>query len=230
MLNLLEQLSESVATGQTVEELTRPLLEMLETVTSMESTYLTSIDELQAVQQVLYARNAGRMTIPEGLAVPWSDTLCKRALDEGRTFTNDVPDRWGDSDAARALGIQTYVSKPIRLGDGTLFGTLCAASTQQHPRSAEAERFLTLFAYLIGQQVERERLIQKLVSANEQLLAVAALDPLTACPTGERLKTRLRACWPRAGARTRGCRSPSLTWMGSRPSTTRTAMPQGISF
>lgn len=182
MSELLDHLSESVTAARSVEELTRPLLEMLEAVTGLESTYLTSIDEAQGVQHVLYARNSSAMQIPEGLTVPWNDTLCKRALEEGRTFTDDVPACWGDSQAARDLGIRTYVSKPVRMGNGALYGTLCAASTQRRPRTPEAERILTLFAYLIGQQVEREQLIQKLLVANEKLAAVAATDQLTGLP------------------------------------------------
>ena len=182
MSEILAQLSQSVSAARSVEELTRPLLEMLEAVTGLESTYLTFIDEAQGVQHVLYARNSSTMQIPEGLTVPWHDTLCKRALDEGRTFTDDVAGCWGDSQAARELNIRTYVSTPVRMGDGTLYGTLCAASASSHARTPEGERILTLFAYLIGQQVEREQLIQKLLSANQQLATVAPTDPLTRLP------------------------------------------------
>ena len=182
MSEILAQLSQSVSAARSVEELTRPLLEMLEAVTGLESTYLTFIDEAQGVQHVLYARNSSTMQIPEGLTVPWHDTLCKRALDEGRTFTDDVAGCWGDSQAARELNIRTYVSTPVRMGDGTLYGTLCAASASSHVLTPEGERILTLFAYLIGQQVEREQLIQKLLSANQQLATVAATDPLTGLP------------------------------------------------
>lgn len=182
MSEILAQLSQSVSAARSVEELTRPLLEMLEAVTGLESTYLTFIDEAQGVQHVLYARNSSTMQIPEGLTVPWHDTLCKRALDEGRTFTDDVAGCWGDSQAARELNIRTYVSTPVRMGDGTLYGTLCAASASSHVLTPEGERILTLFAYLIGQQVEREQLIQKLLSANQQLATVATTDPLTGLP------------------------------------------------
>src|SRR4051794_10571094 len=111
---LLLQLSDSVSSARTLEDLTRPMLEMLEAVSGLESTYLTMIDLDKGLQHVLYARNSRQMQIPEGLSVPWDDTLCKRALDEGRSYTGNVAECWGDSDAARDLGIQTYVSMPVR--------------------------------------------------------------------------------------------------------------------
>ncbi|MFY3384221.1 bifunctional diguanylate cyclase/phosphodiesterase [Paracidovorax sp. MALMAid1276] len=192
MSDLLEQLSASVSSAQTVEDLTRPLLEMLEAVTGLESTYLTAIDEAAGLQHVLYARNSSAMQIPEGLSVPWNDTLCKRALEEGRTYTDDVPGCWGDSEAAQALGIRTYVSKPVRMGNGALFGTLCAASSESRPKAPQADRILTLFAFLIGQQVEREQLIHQLLAANEQLASVAATDQLTGLPNRRALTSALQ--------------------------------------
>lgn len=176
---LLDQISQTVSTARTLEELTRPMLEMLESVTGLESTYLTTVDLQRSVQSILYARNVGEMTIPEGLAVPWGDTLCRRALDEGQGFCNEVSQRWGDSDAARALGIQTYLSTPVRLTDGSLYGTLCAASGARHDLPPQARRMLSLFATLIAQQVEREQLLQQLIDANSRLRAVATTDVLT---------------------------------------------------
>lgn len=191
MNHLLEQLSESICAAGSVESLTRPLLQMLQSVTGMESTYLTSIDETKGVQHVLYARNTSTMQIPEGLTVPWNDTLCKRALEEGRTFTDDVPACWGDSEAAQALGIRTYVSTPVRMGNGELFGTLCAASTLSRPCTPESDRMLRLFARLIGQQVEREQLIQQLLASNERLEILAASDALTGLPNRRALMSAL---------------------------------------
>lgn len=67
---MLERLSESVASAESLEQLTRPLLEVLELITGLESLYLTSIDEEAGVQSVDYVRNAGELFIPEGLSVP----------------------------------------------------------------------------------------------------------------------------------------------------------------
>lgn len=105
--------------GTILESLVRQLLEMLELVTEMESTYLTKVDINARLQHILYARNSKQMQIPEGLSVPWGDTLCKRALDSDTIFSNEVPERWADCDAAKALGITTYMSVPVHLADGS---------------------------------------------------------------------------------------------------------------
>lgn len=188
---LLDRLSLSVASAKSVEDLTRPLLEILETVSGLESTYLTTIDLDAGVQHVLHARNIGLLQIPQGLSVPWNDTLCKRALEEGRFFTDDVGACWGDSAAACELGIHTYLSTPVRLADGSLYGTLCAASTEAHALPANMTHILPLFAGLIAQQVERENLVRQLCRANERLADYAATDPLTQLNNRRALEEKL---------------------------------------
>jgi diguanylate cyclase len=179
MDSFFAQLSESVSSARTLEELARPLLELLQVVTGLESTYLTTVDLDGGRQHVLYARNSRELQIPEGLTVPWGDTLCKRALDEHRPFTDDVANVWPDSAAAQELGIHTYVSTPVRTDEGALYGTLCAASSLRQPLTAQAEQALHLFAGLIGRQVARERLLEALQRANTELQTQALTDSLT---------------------------------------------------
>ncbi len=191
MDHLIDQLSVTVTSARTLEDLTRPMLEMLESVTGMESTYLTRVDLQKSVQEVLYARNTGTMEIPEGLAVPWDDTLCKRALDEDQLFANDVERRWADCAATRAFGIRTYLSTPVRSVGGALYGTLCAASSARQELTAPAQRMLALFSTLIAQQLEREELLQKLLHANARLTALATTDPLTQLANRRALRQEL---------------------------------------
>ena len=66
---ILAELSASLQAAKSVEQLTRPLLDMLGAVTGLESTYLTSIDPDEDQQHVRYARNVGALQIPEGLSV-----------------------------------------------------------------------------------------------------------------------------------------------------------------
>jgi diguanylate cyclase len=122
------------------------------------------------------------MQIPEGLCVPWGDTLCKRALDEGKRYTSDVANVWGDSKAAKALGITTYVSTPVTLADGSLYGTLCAASSEHRILTERSEQVLQLFAQLIAQQIQNEQLLQQLQQANAALTTASYTDELTGLP------------------------------------------------
>ncbi|UAN43136.1 MULTISPECIES: sensor domain-containing diguanylate cyclase [unclassified Enterobacter] len=179
---ILARVSETLATEQSLEGLVRQLLEMLEIVTDMESTYLTKVDIEARLQHILYARNSKQMTIPEGLSVPWEETLCKRALDSDTVFSNDVPERWPDCEAAKALGITTYMSIPVHLADGSLYGTLCATSTARKPLSERGEQVLKLFAGLIAQSIQKESLVTQLREANAALIAHSYTDALTGLP------------------------------------------------
>jgi diguanylate cyclase len=180
--SLVSQLSTALVAETSFEGLVRQLLTLLELATDLDSTYLTKIDLDASVQSILFARNSKTMTIPEGLSVPWGDTLCKRALDEGRVYTDDVPACWGDSDAAKALGIVTYVSTPVRLEDGSLYGTLCAASTEKKPMTERGAQVLRLFGKIISQHIEKEKLVQDLQAANEALRTQSYVDVLTGLP------------------------------------------------
>ncbi len=175
----LADLASYVSAARDLESLTRPMLALMERVTGLESTYLTSIDEAAGQQTVLFSHCSERLDIPEGLSVPWGDTLCKRALSEETYFVNDVPERWSDSDAARQLGITSYMSQPVITADGRLYGTLCAASSLRATFSAATTNIVSLFARLIGQQIDREMMFNRLIDTNSRLLNSASIDPLT---------------------------------------------------
>lgn len=148
---IIARVSQSLAKEQSLESLVRQLLEMLEMVTDMESTYLTKVDVEARLQHIMFARNSQKMHIPENFTVSWDYSLCKRAIDENCFFSDEVPDRWGDCVAARNLGITTFLSTPIHLPDGSFYGTLCAASSEKRQWSERAEQVLQLFAGLIAQ-------------------------------------------------------------------------------
>lgn len=98
---ILARVSQTLATERTLETLVRQLLEMLELVTRMESTYLTRIDLEAQRQLVMYAHNSSEMQIPEGFSVPWDESLCKRAIDDNCIFCNEVGQRWRSCTAAQ---------------------------------------------------------------------------------------------------------------------------------
>ena len=189
---LIEQLSETVSSATTLEDLARPMLEMLEAATGLESAYLTVIEPEKARQHILYAHNTGELAIPEGAYVAWADTLCRHALEEGRIYADDAGGCWGDADAAHELGIRTCASAPIKIDGGSLHGALCAASAGQISLPAIAEPVLRLFASLIAQQVERERMVAKLDKAGIELSVNAATDTLTGLPNRRALVDALQ--------------------------------------
>lgn len=180
--DLVASLADSLVEARSLEGLVRPLLELLEAVTGLESTYMTTIDTAAGVQHVVYARNSQQLNIPEGLTVAWADTLCKRALESGQTYTDDVAGCWGDSEAAGALGIATYASTPIAGPDGSVAGTLCAASRTRQPLRDGAGRVLRMFAHLIAQQMANERLVEQLREANALLERTSLTDVVTGLP------------------------------------------------
>ncbi|MCE0827380.1 MULTISPECIES: sensor domain-containing diguanylate cyclase [Buttiauxella] len=196
--NLIERISTALESEYTLEGLVRQLLEMLELVTNMESTYLTRIEPDGSFQHILFSRNTRQMQIPEGLSVPWGDTLCKRALDEGKRYTSDVASVWGDSQAAKVLGITTYVSTPVTLADGSLYGTLCAASSEHRVLNERSEQVLQLFAQLIAQQIQNERLLQQLQQANVALTTASYTDELTGLPNRRAVFEELPKLFSRA--------------------------------
>lgn len=175
-------LSATLVEAENIEQLVRPLLVLLQRVTQLHSVYLTQVHHDAAQQEILFSLNSQTMEIPEGLSVPWEDTLCRRALEQGQAFTDDASQCWGDSEAARALGICTYVSTPIYYEDGILFGTLCAASDEVCQLSTEGQGTVSLFGALIQQYVQREKLIEELRQTNLLLQAQSYRDPLTDLP------------------------------------------------
>jgi len=156
----LSAVASAVAGGTTLEELTRPLLELLQQVTDLESTYLTTIDWKGDEQHVAFSLNSGELEIPEGLTVGWSQTLCRRSLEEGRPYVGDVPGVWGDSDAARDLGIVTYVSVPVLDATAGVVGTLCGASRRSVDVDGRHLQAMQLFGRLVGEQLTRESTLQ----------------------------------------------------------------------
>lgn len=76
--------------------------------------------------------------------------MCRRALESGISYTDDVPTVFADCTGARELGLQTYISVPLIAPDGTLSGTLCGASTQRVVVNEQAHRVMEGFARLIA--------------------------------------------------------------------------------
>ena len=148
--------AQAVAEGTTLETMTRPFLDMLHTLTGLESTYLTEVRADENEQEILYADNRGDIEVPEGLTVSWQDTLCRRALMSGLNYTADVETDLPGSAAAKALGLNTYISVPVRGQNDQLMGTLCGASGESTAVASETLVIMHMLARLISDQWERD--------------------------------------------------------------------------
>lgn len=137
-----------------LEELVRQLLPVLEGLTGLESTYLTRIDWDRGKRAVQLARNSGALDIPEGMVADFEETICRRVLLGGPRHTADVPAVYGDSAAARGLGLQSYAGVPVVMSDDRIYGTLCGASAASHAISEATMATMDLFARLIAEYLE----------------------------------------------------------------------------
>lgn len=183
------------SSSEDLEPLVRRLLELLGRVTGLESTYLTSIDWDAGLQQILYARNVGSLEIPEGLRVEWSDTLCRRALEGGPRCTSDVAETYPDCEAARALGLSTYVTVPVWGPDGAVFGTVCGADSRRVEVHADAQEVMETLAEMVALQLSSDAARRELEAANAALTELAYLDGLTGLGNRRALDRELpRAC------------------------------------
>jgi diguanylate cyclase (GGDEF)-like protein/PAS domain S-box-containing protein len=151
------QTAADVAAGQPDHDrLVHILLAELERLTGLESTYVTRFHDAEGTQEILAARNTGGLQIPVGLAVPLEHTLCKRTMDDGRSWVRSVSETYPDSGAARQLGIETFATVPMRDASGRMVGTLCGASRQRRDLSDSVIAVMELFARLMAEAAVTE--------------------------------------------------------------------------
>ncbi|RUO81443.1 diguanylate cyclase [Idiomarina tyrosinivorans] len=187
---IVKRISEALL-APNLEGLVPPLLDVLAEITGLDSVYLTRIDFAELQQTIIFSKNTGALNIPENLAVPWKDTLCKRALESETFATDDVPKCWPESDAARELQLQSYVSQPVYDGAGDVFGTLCGASRSRVLLNEETTQWLVMFSRIIGKEISRENLIAELKAEKAKLHKDAEIDPLTGVLNRRGLMSRL---------------------------------------
>lgn len=153
----LTAVSHAVTEADSLDELARPLLQVLQRVTGLESVYLSRIDWDREREDILVSHNAGTIRIEERASFSWEDTLCRQALADDRRFTDNVAGTWPDNDAARDLGIRTYVMAPVTTPEGEIFGTLCGVSSDAVPVDEAKQELMTMFARLLADRLVRER-------------------------------------------------------------------------
>ena len=152
----LQDLAAAVAAGHDLQALTRPLLQLLQQITGLDSTFMSLVDADADELVIAYAHNGGALAIGEGVTTSWRHALCRRALDNTSPYVADVPAAWPDAVIAQQLGITSFASVPIRDAHDTIVGTLCAASSTHAVVDTQNLAIMSTFAQLLGAQLARE--------------------------------------------------------------------------
>ncbi|GIF45252.1 diguanylate cyclase (GGDEF)-like protein [Actinoplanes xinjiangensis] len=152
----LRQLAAAVAAGQDLQTLTRPLLQLLQEITGLDSTFLTLVDTSADELVIAYAHNGGDLVIAEGDTSSWQESLCRRALEEGRIEVTDVSATWPSATVGRQMGITSFVCVPVRDAHDELLGTLCGVSSNPARVGEQNLAIMATFAQLLSAQLARE--------------------------------------------------------------------------
>jgi response regulator RpfG family c-di-GMP phosphodiesterase len=150
----LSELAQAPTVGRAVEAVCEFL--------GMDIAFASRIVDGQQVLEVIRGDNDS-FGVPEGARLPVEQTYCHRVLN-GR-LPNMIPDVRADERAASlpitaALGVRAFVSVPLKFSDGSLYGTLCAASREPMVGSLGYRelQFLHVFARIVADQLERAEL------------------------------------------------------------------------
>lgn len=113
----------------------------------------------------------------------WTDSFCSRMVDghgpRVAASSASVP-AYVEAPIASALQIGAYIGVPLRMPDGSLFGTLCAIDPHPKPASIEAELpFVELIGSMLSAQLINDLKVENLHRIIERTQAEAEMDALT---------------------------------------------------
>jgi len=164
-----------------LEEVVRPLLELMQVITGLETTFVTSIDWVAQDQEVLFSRNTAELQVAEGSTLNWSDSMCRLAFLSGYEHTSDVGGLFPGSLGADLLGMQTFFAVPILVEDRTI-GTVCGASRSVIDMDAKSLQLMRLVSQAIAVQLATEQGSQAYRRRAESAEVLASTDVLTGLP------------------------------------------------
>lgn len=164
--------------GTNTASLVRRWLDAVRELTGYDVAYWTVVDVGAGRQQVLVSRGGAALSIPEGLTVPWSETLCRRACIAQARVHEDIAESMPEAEAALMLGIRAYAMAPIEV-EGRLEGTVCLASATPRALVPGADKVLEAGARMIAALLTRDRELAALRHRQAELARAALLDPLT---------------------------------------------------
>ncbi|MBN9407709.1 MAG: GAF domain-containing protein [Burkholderiales bacterium] len=140
------------------------LLRRVRDIMGMDIIFIGEFVEDQQVLHHVDTRLAEDMRL-EGLATPLRDTYCRRMIDA--TLPQAVPDTSQAEAVAHLpatadLDIKAYLSVPVVLSSGELYGTLCCISHDVQPwLTGLHARSLADVAHLVAETVDLGRLLRQ---------------------------------------------------------------------
>jgi diguanylate cyclase len=141
---------------RSLEQVARPLLELVHRITGMETSFLTSIDWEEQTQDVLFALNTEAVITPEGSQVPWAESMCRWAFLSGREATAAVPQDFPGSIGAQVAEMQSFMAIPVVQADDAILGTVCAASRRPVAVDSDSLQMVRLIAEALAHQLALE--------------------------------------------------------------------------
>jgi EAL domain-containing protein (putative c-di-GMP-specific phosphodiesterase class I) len=166
------------------------VLELARRHLDMDVAYLAEFTDGKQVYRAL-AGDAASFGWELGDGPALGDTYCRLMTQD--LIANAIPDAAADPvvgglATTKEAGIGSYVGVPIRLADGSLYGSLCTLSHSAAPVDDKDARFLRVLAELVAadvqadhdRQQERAR-IQALIESNRLEIA---LQPIVDIATG----------------------------------------------
>lgn len=129
----------------------RDLLHNLRVLLKMDIAFVAELVDGKKTYRELDHAEDSKVTVKPGASAPLETTLCQRVVD-GRA-PEVMQDARSDPSlaqlaAVQAMDIGAYISTPVVLRDGTVYGTLCCIS--HTPRSALGSRQLDSLRYVAG--------------------------------------------------------------------------------
>lgn len=108
----------------------RPLLQLAQNISGVESTFVTSIDWDALSQAIVFASNHGALDVAEGVVLDWHDSMCRSLRLAGVVQSCSVGIQVTATPWAVANRIQTFFAMPLIVDEITI-GTVCGASRRK---------------------------------------------------------------------------------------------------